>query len=83
MPFALSLVVVFAAVSGAPGPARNQPMIRCEVVDAAGGGPLPARVYVRSDSGKWFFARTASEKGSASPTPPSSASKRRPGDRPS
>jgi hypothetical protein len=40
-------------------------MLRCEVVDADSGKPLPARVYVRTADGRWLFVRSASPEGSA------------------
>jgi hypothetical protein len=36
-----------------------------EVVDAESGKTLPARVYVRSDEGKWHLVRSAAKTGSA------------------
>jgi hypothetical protein len=35
------------------------------VVDAARGAALPARVYLRSADGKWFFPRSTAQEGSA------------------
>ncbi|HID78662.1 MAG TPA: hypothetical protein EYP56_22050 [Planctomycetaceae bacterium] len=37
--------------------------LRCEVVDAASGAPLAARVYVTDSEGRWLFARPASPEG--------------------
>ena len=39
--------------------------LRGEVVDAATGRPIPARVYIQHDDGRWFFARSTSAQGSA------------------
>ena len=49
---------------GAEGTERKVEL-RGEVVDAETGNPLPARVYIRSADGRWFFARSASPDGSA------------------
>src|SRR5437879_6163724 len=39
--------------------------LRGVVVDADGGAPIAARLYIRSDTGQWFFPRSASPDGSA------------------
>src|SRR5689334_16438986 len=36
-----------------------------EIVDADSGTILPARVYVQSQDGKWFFPKSAAKEGSA------------------
>ncbi|MGB2824207.1 MAG: CehA/McbA family metallohydrolase [Phycisphaerae bacterium] len=59
------ITLAVGAAAGRAQDAQEKPMIRCEVVDAQSGKPLPARVYVRSADGKWFFARSASAEGSA------------------
>ncbi len=61
--FAAAWIALAAPVAAAR--AQDKPMLRCEVIDAQSGKPLPARVYVRWSGGKWFFARSASAKGSA------------------
>ena len=39
--------------------------LRGQVVDARTGKTLPARVYIRSSTGRWFFPRSAAAEGSA------------------
>ena len=39
-------------------------MVSGEVVDSSNGRPIPARLYIQSDDGRWFFAESA-EGGSA------------------
>ena len=36
-----------------------------EILDATSGAPLPARLYLQRDDGKWFFAKSAPTNGSA------------------
>src|SRR5258706_6786303 len=64
IPFALAL-----APAGEPAapPAAVAPMFRLtgEIVDAATGKPLAARLYIRDAKGGWFFARSAAAGGSA------------------
>ena len=55
-----------ALLTAAPG-AKGEPMLRCEIVDADTGRPLPGRVYVRSAEGRWFFAKSADKAGTAVP----------------
>lgn len=38
-----------------------------EIVDAASGDPLAARLYIESSDGKWFHAESQSDEGSAMP----------------
>jgi hypothetical protein len=47
--------------------ASGQPLQRLtgQVVDAASGGALASRIYLRSDDGQWFFPRSAARDGSA------------------
>ena len=58
----LALFICVAAVAAAAEPATK---LRGEIVDAATGESLPARLYIESSDGRWFFARTADERGSA------------------
>lgn len=39
--------------------------LRGQVVDLATGKPIPARVYIQHEDGRWFFARSGSPRGSA------------------
>lgn len=39
--------------------------LRGEIVDAATQQPIPARVYLQHESGRWHFVRCAAERGSA------------------
>ena len=38
-----------------------------EIVDARSGRPIPARLYIQADNGRWFFVQSASGTGSAIP----------------
>lgn len=58
LPFLCSI----ATAGDAPQPNTT---LCCEVVDADTGDRLPARVYVQSSDGRWFFAKSASPDGSA------------------
>jgi len=40
-------------------------MVTGEIVDARTGRLIPARLYIQADSGRWFFAESASPTGSA------------------
>jgi hypothetical protein len=66
---ALSLAVVFACVavfeSVAADPAGSAATLRGSIVDALTGEPLPARLYIRGESGKWHTVRSASPAGTA------------------
>ena len=61
--FLLALIAAMAVHSA--GDAARAATLRGEVVDAETGAPLPARVYIRSSAGGWYFARSASPEGSA------------------
>ena len=62
----ICLLVFFGAAGTASVDGAEQKVtLRGEVVDADTGRLLPARVYVRSSDGQWFFARSASPDGSA------------------
>lgn len=51
-----------------PSAARGQDVeFRGRVVDAESGVPIPARVYLRSESGDWLFVESATDHGSALP----------------
>ena len=39
--------------------------LRGTIVDGEGGKPVPARLYIRSATGKWFHAKSSSPEGSA------------------
>ena len=45
--------------------AKPMATLKGEIVDAETGAALPARVYIRSSVGEWFFVRSASPQGSA------------------
>jgi hypothetical protein len=38
-----------------------------EIVDARSGRPIPARLYIQADNGRWFLAQAAVPAGSAIP----------------
>ena len=61
----LAVLAICCAPALAAEDARHKGVLRCEVVDARTGEPLPARVYVRASDGRWLFARSASKQGSA------------------
>ncbi|MBI3849168.1 MAG: polysaccharide deacetylase family protein [Verrucomicrobia bacterium] len=44
---------------------RKEVVVEGEVVDAAGGKLLPARVYIRGGDGTWYFPKSASSAGTA------------------
>ncbi len=46
------------------GPARGA-TVTGEIVDAATGKPIPARLYLHNDTGQWFFPKSANAAGSA------------------
>ena len=60
-------ILVFAqqVAMGAVEDGGEKVLLHCEVVDIDSGLPLACRVYVRSPDGRWLFARSASEQGSA------------------
>jgi hypothetical protein len=60
----VSLCVVGSCCFPAAARAQNI-QLRGEVVDAATGRVLPARLYIRDQAGEWFFARSAAPGGSA------------------
>lgn len=61
--FALSLIAsVFARVGSA---AEAEVAVRGEIVEAATGAPVAARLYVQREDGKFFFAKSAATNGSA------------------
>jgi hypothetical protein len=47
--------------------AEGDRTLRGRVLESGTGKPIPARVYVRSSKGKWFFVRSDSDEGSAVP----------------
>ena len=55
----LLLVSALACVSAA------ETALEGEVVDAASGAALPARVYIQAADGRWFFVKSASPQGTA------------------
>jgi hypothetical protein len=57
----LSLLLVSALACVAVA----EPILQGEVVDAAGGAALPARVYIQASDGRWFFVKSASPQGTA------------------
>jgi hypothetical protein len=59
------LVIPLFGVAAVSSAADELQTMRGEIVDAASGMPLPARLYIRSQDGRWFFARSADERGSA------------------
>ena len=61
----LAVLAICCAPALAAEDAEHKTVLRCEVVDARNGEPLPVRVYVRSADGRWLFARSASKQGSA------------------
>jgi hypothetical protein len=65
--FAPRIVGLFALwLLAAPGlPADKTAPLRGEILDAASGKPLPARLYIEHADGRWFFARSAAKDGSA------------------
>ncbi len=60
----LSLACLFTARLAL---SADQPSVTVQgsVLDADSGAPLPARVYVQSEAGKWFTVKSASPSGSA------------------
>jgi hypothetical protein len=57
-----------ALASGIPASAEEHKVrLRGEVVDAETGRPLPARVYIQREDGRWFFAGSEAKAGSAVP----------------
>jgi hypothetical protein len=58
-------LIVAAASSNCPGAEPGTVTLRGEIVDAQTGRPLPARLYIEREDGRWFFARSASAAGSA------------------
>jgi hypothetical protein len=56
LPFALLLV---------PGTHLQGATVNGEIVDSRDGWLIPARLYIQSDDGRWFFAESASADGSA------------------
>jgi hypothetical protein len=58
---------LLAAAGEAPAPPSAPPTFRLtgEVVDAATGKPVAARLYISDARGTWFFARSAAPGGSA------------------
>jgi peptidoglycan/xylan/chitin deacetylase (PgdA/CDA1 family) len=44
---------------------RSEVLVEGEIVDDASGEALPARIYVRSADGTWYFPKSASPSGSA------------------
>jgi hypothetical protein len=59
------LVALLLACSGLPAAEPRSVPLRGEVLDAATGKPLPARVYVLGQDGSWHFARSEAKDGSA------------------
>src|SRR5439155_17858458 len=46
-------------------PVPDKLVVEGNIVDAATGQPLPARIYIRSSDGAWYFPKSASSLGSA------------------
>ena len=64
IPISLTIALLCPiAIGGEAG--QPTTTLRCEVVDADSGELLPARIYVQSSDGQWFFAKSASPNGSA------------------
>jgi len=61
----VALIAMGVMSMGAVEGAQATVALRGRVVDAESGELLAARVYIRSAAGRWFFARSASPKGSA------------------
>jgi hypothetical protein len=55
------LIIAFAMI----GVQSRGATVTGEVVDADSGAILPARVYIKSQDGKWFFPKSAAKEGSA------------------
>ena len=53
-------------LAGAEPPSETV-SVRGRIVDADTGALLPARIYVQGQDGKWYFPKSASDKGSAVP----------------
>jgi hypothetical protein len=62
-PIGLRAVLLLTALSQA-GIARGA-IFTGEIIDSASGQPLPARLYVQSDGGRWFFPTSSVPGGSA------------------
>jgi hypothetical protein len=58
---AILLPALLAAAQAADEPAT----FRGRVLDASTGQALPARIYIQSEDGRWFFARSTAPDGSA------------------
>jgi len=65
--FLSSAVVSLAAVFFLSAQTGSKVTLRGEIIDAGTGEPVPARLYIQSSGGDWFFARTADEQGTAVP----------------
>ncbi len=50
-----------------PGIVESGAEVHGRIVDSASGKPIPARVYIQSDDGKWYFPQSAHPRGSAIP----------------
>ena len=64
VPLCLTAFLI-CSIAFAGDASQSATTLRCEVVDADSGKPLPARVYVQSSDGQWLFAKSASPDGSA------------------
>jgi hypothetical protein len=58
-------VILLLAVNSGHATAADAHPLRGQIVDAATGKPLPARVYLRGSDGKWYFPRSSAAEGSA------------------
>lgn len=45
--------------------AKNSSLLSAQVLDGDMGGAIACRVYIQGEDGKWYFPRSASDKGSA------------------
>jgi hypothetical protein len=60
-----AVMAMTALTALAAGVARGDTRLTGHIVDAESGEPVAARLYIQSDKGQWFFARSASPQGSA------------------
>lgn len=58
-------VLLSLLLTSLPCAAQTMVELRGTIVDANTNQPLAARVYLKSDDGKWYFARSADPQGSA------------------
>jgi hypothetical protein len=58
---------LFAALAALACCSAHSALLTGEIVDAGSGALLPARVYIQSSNGDWFFPKSTAKKGSALP----------------